>query len=264
MIDVCLPTYLHSRFTTESLLAGKHVLCEKPMALTSAECDTMITASKKSGKKLMIAQCIRFWPEYAYIKQVITNKTFGKLTNIYCRRISPTPVWSYQNWLLNRKTSGGAIMDLHVHDIDYIVYLFGKPDRVKSHGVCNQSSKTSGVDYVITQYLYNNKTDVTVEGGWHYQPGFPFDMSFTARFEKATVVFNPALTKPFAVYKSNNTTEYPDILKSDGWNEEIKYFVDCIIDNKPVKISTPAESRLAVKLALAEEKSVKTNKEVTI
>jgi len=264
IIDITLPSYLHSKFAVKALNAGKHVLCEKPMALTIKECDDMINAAKKSKKKFMIAQCIRFWPEYVFLRDSIKSKKYGKLLTLSFRRISGTPIWSSRNWLMDEKKSGGAIMDLHIHDVDFVVNLFGKPKEIFSFGKTDVVKKRNGVDYVNTRYSFNNNALVTAECGWQYSGPFPFAMSFIAHFEKATVMMDGFLGKPFGVYHLNGNAEYPELEKTDGYSEEIKYFIDCVINDKKIAVSTPEESKIAVQLALAEKKSIVTNKTIKI
>ena len=76
-VDIALPTYLHAEASIKALNKGIHVLCEKPMALTVEECRQMIEAAEKNNKKLMIAQCLRFWPEYEYLKECVETNRFG-------------------------------------------------------------------------------------------------------------------------------------------------------------------------------------------
>ena len=264
VIDICLPTYVHSEYTIKALKAGKHVLCEKPMALRVEDCDAMLSAAEESQKKLMIAQCVRFWPEYALTKKLLNEERYGEVLSAFFKRLSPTPTWSYGGWLLNEEKSGGALVDLHIHDIDYIVYLFGKPNEVSSFGRKNLLNSSSGVDYIVTRYIYDRPYMVIAEGGWHLHSPFPFNMSFTIRCEKATIWFDSAQQRTLAIFEEDGSTEYPEIPKTTGWEEEIKYFVNCVANNRIVEISPPEESKLALEIAFAEKSSIERNIPVKI
>ena len=96
-VDITLPTYLHSEVSVRALNKGIHVLCEKPMALNSADCARMCDAALKNNRKLMIAQCLRFWPEYEYLKDCVESERYGKVLAGYFYRGGNTPIWSYQN-----------------------------------------------------------------------------------------------------------------------------------------------------------------------
>ena len=106
LVDVTLPTHLHAPAAAAALKARKHVLCEKPMALTSKECKKIIDAAKKSRKYFMVAQCIRFWPQYAKIKELVDSKTFGKVRSIAMRRLASPPGYSSGAWIMNHELSG--------------------------------------------------------------------------------------------------------------------------------------------------------------
>jgi predicted dehydrogenase len=95
------------------------------MALNVEECKAMIDASEKNNKKLMIAQCLRFFPQYEYLKECVETNRFGRVTGAYFFRGGATPKWSYNNWLLKKEISGGALLDQHIHDVDTINWIFG-------------------------------------------------------------------------------------------------------------------------------------------
>lgn len=258
MVDITLPTFLHPEVTIAALKAGKHVLCEKPMALTVKDCDRMIVAAKRYKRLLMIAQCIRFWPEYVWLKQAVEEKRYGKLRALSLRRQANTPNWSWQSWSLDAKRSGGAIMDLHVHDVDYALYLLGKPKSVSAQG-CGRGPL---IDRVQALWQYGKDKVVYLEGFWDMPTGFAFNMGFTALFEKAAVVWDLNAGKPLTVFHGTGQTESPAMPSNDGYYVEIEYFLACIEKGRKPKTSTPKESRDAVAIALAEAKSIKSGKPV--
>jgi len=161
MVDICAPTYLHPEMAIAALRAGKHVLCEKPMALSVEKCDEMLAVAAKAPAHFMIAQCIRFWPEYMYLKQIIDEGRYGPLRALHLRRQAGAPDYSLDNWIVDPELSGGAILDLHVHDVDYAVQLFGKPKSV-----CAQGYPRTGGGYDRVHSLWDFGPDrvVHVEG----------------------------------------------------------------------------------------------------
>jgi len=262
LVDVTLPTYLHAEYAIRALEAGKHVLCEKPITLTVAEADDLLVAARKSKKKFMVAQCIRFWPEYAWLREVVSRRKYGRVYVATFRRISATPTWGWKNWLQDHTKSGGAVIDLHIHDIDYINYLFGMPQAVTSTGV----SKTSGgVDHIVTAYHYETENFMVVaEGDWTGHPATPFEMSFQITCETATILYSSARPKTLAVYPKGGGVDYPDFKPGDGYHNEINYFLDCIGNNTTPTVVTPAEAQEALAVALAEIQSVESGKTVAI
>jgi predicted dehydrogenase len=150
LVDLTLPTHLHADAAVTALQARKHVLSEKPMALSSKDCKRIVEAAKKSRKYFMVAQCIRFWPQYAKIKELVSSRMYGKVRSLALRRMATPPGYSSGAWLMNHELSGGAIFDLHIHDVDFALYLMGKPKRVTAYGTTGPSG---GIDLVFPRAL---------------------------------------------------------------------------------------------------------------
>jgi predicted dehydrogenase len=262
LVDITLPTYLHARYALAALKAGKHVLCEKPIALTMDEANEMVAAAKKAKGCFMVAQCIRFWPEYEVAKELVQRKTYGTVYSASFRRVSATPVWGWKNWLQKHKLSGGAVIDLHIHDIDYINDLFGLPKAVSAVGV----TKTSGgVDHIVANYTFARKNlQVTAEGGWGMHPAFPFSMAFTIVCEKATIDYSSAKSPSLTVYTADGKAVVPEVPSGHGYSREIDYFLGCIQEGrKPTRV-TAETGRDALRVAWAEIASVRTGRRVAL
>jgi predicted dehydrogenase len=256
LVDITLPTHLHAEYTLAALAAGKHVLCEKPICNDLADARKVVAAAARAKGKFMVAHCIRFWPEYAWVKEhAVDGKEFGKVLSASFRRLSSTPIWSHRNWLMDGSKSGGAAVDLHIHDVDYVRYLFGEPRAVSALGVIGAVS-SGGVDHIVAQYRYPGVKQVTAEGGWAMAPGFGFEMKFFILCERATVSFGvkePGLT----VYPAKGESFKPAVAAGDGYSREIDYFLDCIIEDRKPAVVTGLEALKSLKLALAEVKSIK-------
>lgn len=260
-VSITLPTYMHGDFTIKTLEAGVNVLCEKPMAMDQAQCEDMIAAAEKSGKVLQIGHCIRFWPEYAKTKQLVDSGQYGRVLAASFRRLSATPQWSWDNWLLDGARSGGALMDLHIHDSDFVQHLFGMPGAVFTQAAKGPSG---GFDYVATQYIYSDEKIVIAEGGFVTTPSFGFEMSFNIILEKATIVFDCTRKPQFRLCPIKGDSFTPEVEAGDGYSLEIAHFVKTVNGQKVPEIITPAQSLNSIKLVLAEKKSAQTGKEVAI
>ena len=263
VVDITLPTFLHAKYAVAALKAGKHVICEKPMALTLADCDKMMAAADAAKRTLVIAHCIRFWPEWTVLKQIIKSGKYGRVKAARFYRMSLTPTWSWTNWLLDGKRSGGALVDLHVHDVDYVNYAFGVPKAVQSSGVVGGVSKT-GIDSISTQYLYTGGPQVVAEAHWMAAPGFGFTHGFHAVLEGATIEFDSKTNTPLTVHESSGKSIQPKKPENDGYVTELRYFVDCIAAGKKPTTVTARDGRNALKVALAEDRSVRTRKPVVV
>lgn len=260
VVSIALPTYLHREYTIRALEAELNVLCEKPMALDLEQCDAMIAAAEKSGKILQVGHCIRFWPQYAETKRIIDSGRYGNVKAASFRRLSLTPTWSWQNWILKEEKSGGAILDLHIHDADFIHYLFGLPKSVFSRS----AQGPGGCDHVITTYAYDDAKAVTAEGGWIMTNTFGFEMSFNIVLEKAVIVFDITRDPLFKVCPEDGDTFTPEVAPGDGYSIEIAHFVDKISGRSAESILTPHQSRESVRLVLKEKESALNQKEVCL
>lgn len=232
-LDVCLPSYLHAKVSAEMLRRGYHVICEKPMALTAADCRLMLDAERESGKHLMVAQCLRFYPAFDYIKEVVTEGRFGRLLGATLNRLSVPPVWGWENWFMDPARSGGCLTDLHVHDLDIARYLFGEPEAV----MCRATTSVSIHDTVHTSLFYGD-APVTVIGDWSLA-GMKFCDDSRFDFEKATVAYTSSV---LTVYPKDGTESY-DIPLEEGspYCNEISYFCD-VIDGRCENVKNPAIS----------------------
>jgi predicted dehydrogenase len=237
-VDICLPTYLHFNYAKKALEKGFNIFVEKPLCRTYAEARQIAELAEQKGALAMVGQCIRFWDEYVYLKEIYDKKTYGALKNAVFSRLSPRPTWSWQNWLMDNNKSGGAALDLHVHDSDFLLYLFGAPKKIKS--VVNKSGETDS--YILSAYDYDGFT-VTAEGTWDLPASYPFEMYYRAVFEKAVVEYSSV--SGIKVY-ADDASFVPELKKActasgetsgnisdlGGYYNELSYFIDCLHEGK--------------------------------
>lgn len=233
LLDLCVPTFLHKELAVKLLRGGYHVMCEKPMALTYEDCTEMLRAAEQSGKKLMIGQCLRFFPAYDYAKESIESGRFGSVLGAYFHRLSPPPVWGWDNWFMDPKRSGGCITDLHIHDVDMVRYLFGEPEAVS----CRATTSLSVYDTVHSSFFYGN-IPVTAIGDWSLK-GVPFSASYRIDFDKATLVSNSSSVTVYP--KDGGETYTPTLTGPGGYEGELSYFCD-VIEGRTENVKNPPES----------------------
>ena len=260
-VSITLPTYLHPENSVKALSKGVNVMCEKPMALTAEQCVPMIEAAKRSGKILQIGHCVRFWPEYAKTKELIDSGEYGRVIAAMFQRLGAAPTWSIDNWFLDEKRSGGMALDLHIHDTDYVQYLFGTPKAVCSHG---SKAPGGGLAHIVTQYLYDDDKVVTAEGGWAMTPSFGFEMSFNIALEKATIVYDLTRDPMFKVCPAEGQAFTPEVTKGDGWFLQIEHFAKAVRGEKVEPITTLADSMNSVKIVDAEKESISKGQKVPL
>jgi len=236
-VSVALPTHLHKAVSIQCLEAGVHVLCEKPMALNVPDCDAMIAAASKAGKHLMVAHCIRFWPEYAWAKMAVSSGEYGKVLAADFSRLTDVPAWADGSWLADPAKSGGLALDLHIHDLDFIQYLFGTPSSIRS----------VGTRHVQTQVDYADGRAITATASWAMPKSFGFQMSFKIMFEKAALVFDGASLK---VYPAEGEPFAPEVAEGDGYKGEVEYFAGLLAGTNTEIIIPPEQARESVRMAL--------------
>lgn len=258
-VDICAPTAAHRSLAIAALEAGKHVLCEKPFARTSLEAKEMVAAAQKANRILMPAMPLRFWPQWAWLREAIRNNEFGKTLGARFRRVAEPPAWGSKHFG-NGALSGGALLDLHVHDTDFVQFAFGRPKAVYSRGY---TKHTGAIDHVMTQYEVESGAMVQAEGGWAMAPGFGFSMSYTVNFERATVDYDLARgAEALKVFEGGKarvvTCEGPD-----GYVGEVAHLI-AQIQNGARPLVAAEEGLAAVQICEAEERSVHSGRVETV
>jgi len=261
LVDICLPTDLHSDVAISALQAGKHVFVEKPMARSVKQGQAILKAAEKAKGYLMVGHCIRFWPEYQVAYDLIRSKKYGRVKEAFFRRVSSTPRWSDKNWLLNNTRSGGSQWDLHIHDVDYMLYLLGMPASVYATG---QKGPSKGIDSVQAVYNYPGRLTATVLADWSYQGDFPFNMEFCIRCDKATLAYSMQSGQPLTVYTDDGKQLQPQLPTGGGYEREIDYFLNCIEQKKKPRIVTAKSSLETLRVLDRELKSIETGRIVKL
>jgi UDP-N-acetylglucosamine 3-dehydrogenase len=267
-VSVCLPTFVHAAAVVAAAERGKHILCEKPLALSLEEVDRMRDAVQRAGIKCMVAQVIRFWPEYLRIREALASGQIGQPRTATGTRLASPPTWGA--WFRDPAKSGGALFDLHIHDLDFVFSLFGKPRSVYAVGV---RGATGGWDHVLTSLDYGDKK-AALEASYALPAGFPFQMSFRLTGDTGCIDFQfggvaqvdqrSAAQTTLALYRPGAE---PELLKppaEDGYQAEIRYFTNCLLEDHDPVMATLAEAREVLTIALAAKQSLETGAVVSL
>jgi predicted dehydrogenase len=255
LIDLCVPTPQHYPLCLAALKAGKHVVCEKPMARTPAHCRDIVDVAAKSKGFFMPAMVMRFWPGWSSLKEMIDNQTYGKVLAARFRRVTTPPGWGKANYFKG-EDSGGALLDLHIHDSDFIQFCFGRPRSVFSMGATRYSGAP---DHVVTSYQVAGNIPVVAEGSWFMTDGFGFKMEYTVNFEKATADFDSARgAEALKLFEEGQKPRVIACAAEDGYELELRHMIDSIQQGKAPSIVTAADGLSAVEICEAEAESVKT------
>ena len=258
VVDICLPTTQHHRFALDAIRAGKHVLVEKPVGRTAAQARDLVKAVAESASIVMPAMCMRFWPGWDWLKVAVEQKQFGAVLGATFRRVVSHPGGRYY---LDGEQCGGALLDLHIHDTDFIYYCFGRPTAVTSTGYTHI---TGAIDHVVTQYHYRDIPLVMAEGGWAMNDGFAFSLRYEVNFERATATFDLAHETPLVLYEPSKRPAAVPIAAGMGYEFEIEYFLDCVRRNRAPTRMTVASAAEALVIFEAEQRSIETNTRVAV
>ncbi|MGV3532489.1 MAG: Gfo/Idh/MocA family protein [Chthoniobacteraceae bacterium] len=246
-VDICTATPQHAPLAIAALRAGKHVLCEKPMALSLEECDAMQAAADESGKVLMIAHCLRFWPHYLKAASIIKSGEFGRPLYARLERTGAAPKWSSGGWLMKAGESGG-VLDMHIHDVDVALWWFGRPVGMEVSGAA-----PGGLPMIIdAQWRYENDLSVHLHGAWDPNGG-NFRHAFRVVLEKATIAHDLARDPNVLEIWKDGEMEKVEIGDGGiGYSAEIEAFASAVKSGAPAAQCLSSDSRASVELGLRE------------
>lgn len=268
VIDICLPTFLHEEFIVKSAKAGKHIICEKPLTLTSLSAKRMIDVAKENNIRLFVGHILRFWPEYQKIKQLSEQDELKDIEMVHAKRLGQVPNWS--NWFQHPDKSGGALYDLHIHDIDFTNYLLGEVSTVYAVGSKNEHGAWN---QIMTTLTYRGGGKAFIEASHRMPNHYPFTMSYRAQNKHHTVEFSVKAgeniehiesgSHAFTLYSEENNMSLLSE-ENDPFYNELAYFINCIKENKPNKIIPLSDVVYTLEILEAIETSLQTEQIVRI
>lgn len=265
VVDICLPTHLHREAAEAALAQGKHVLLEKPIALTHEDADAIILAAEKSPSIFMVGLTLRFWPEYVELQRRMAARELGQPLVVSTQRLSPPADWN--DWMARPELSGGVAVDLLIHDFDQMNWLLGKPRTVFAREL------TAG--HVIATVDYGGAYG-TAEGGMRMPTSYPFSSKIRVlcdagvaeySFEAAAAANGGNIgeidtTAPgLRLYSSGGMVETATAPPAtDPWQPEILYFIECVEQNRTPERGTGEQARQALSVSIAANRSIRSGR----
>jgi predicted dehydrogenase len=259
LVDICLPTWLHAGLALKAMEKKRAVLIEKPVCRTQAELNRLLKKQKETGANVAVSQCLRFWDEYEWLKTAVDKKIYGRALSAVLTRLAAAPPRS--SWFQDPEKSGSAALDLHIHDVDMLRYLFGEPGAVSSTGIRDRKGV---LQHIITIYTFGSVTALA-EGGWNYSEKFPFSMGYRINFEKGDAVFDSRRKPALIVYPKDREPFVPEFKRvgpKDGhdinvsskgaYYKELEYFTGCLLKGKAFGRSVLADIAPSMELAFRE------------
>ena len=259
-VDICLPTDLHIAHAVAAMRKGRNVFIEKPICIREEEMEEVLKVQKETGAKVQVGQVIRLWTEYAWLKETLESGVYGRMLAGTFKRVSARPTWASDGWLSDITRSGGVAVDMHVHDVDFVRYILGEPDRVQAQAYRDDKGE---IQQIFALYGYGKNVGVSIEACWDYPQTFPFNGAFRVKFEKAVAVldggvltvypeegeaFHPELPEE---YKGNNDIG-GNISSLGGYYNELKYFVEGLKGEHDLTVAPVEEAVKSIKLVLRE------------
>lgn len=268
IVHICLPSYLHVDHAVAAMEKGMNVFVEKPVCLTREDGKRLLEAEERTGVKVMVGQVVRSFDEYRFLKEAYDSGRYGKLKSMVMQRISGNVPWGFDDWFHDEKKSGSVVLDLHVHDLDFLRYMLGEPDSFDVRATAFDSGM---INQIVTAYEFGD-VFVTAEGIWDVCDNLKFEAGYRACFEEATIWYKGNEDPSVTVYRKDGGVEHPDVRPeydvtddSAGINvsnqgpyfAEIKYFAECVRDGKPIEIAPLKEGVKSVELGIREWEAAK-------
>ncbi len=257
-VIICLPTFLHEQYVLWAAENKLNILCEKPFTLTLESVDKMFETCSKNGVRLMVAQAARWTPEMAHIRDMYQQGQFGDIHMVVAKRLGQHPNWS--TWHTDPNKSGGGLYDLNIHDLDFLVGMFGKVDRVNAIG---WQTKTGCWNHVVSNIWFKNGAMASVEASMQMPDDFPFSVGYRVVGDKGGVDFNFSAgfnikadaTTSFLHFENGSSAKQVAIPSVDIYQGEIESFITSIETNSPFAVPNE-ESRDVIQLTLAIKESL--------
>lgn len=245
LLYICLPSYLHTEYAVLAMQRKINLFIEKPVCLTLAEAELLLKEQKKNNVFAAVGQVLRFFDEYEYLHELIRTGKYGKLELLILKRYCGRT----ETWFQEEEKSGSVVLDLHIHDADFVRYAIGEPEIKRVTGRANDAGM---ITHIISGYACG-ETLIQAEGLWDISGAVPFEAGYQAYFEKASVLYNSVGAKEPVIYEQDHITEWKRAANiREPYQQENEYLLSCFIQNKePVRISLE-EGIASVKLCRME------------
>lgn len=265
-LDICTPTHLHHSMVLQAAAAGKHILCEKPLARTIAEGQDMIRVCRQAGVKLLVGHVVRFFPEYVGAKRAVEAGQVGEVAVMRLRRNVFRPRKARDNWFIDFEKSGGMILDLMIHDFDYARWVAGEVATVYCKHI-GDPARSPG-DHGLAILTHASGALTHVEGSWAYPPP-----TFRTQFEIAgadgLLLHDSAATAPISMFWHKSGDDAGDVpvpaspLLESPYTTQLRAFYDHLRYDVPVPV-TAEDGLAALQIALAAIESAQTGGQIQL
>jgi predicted dehydrogenase len=248
LVSICTHTDTHVELAIKALAAGKQVLVEKPVAGSSAEVQRLAEFAKRAGRLCMPAMCMRFWPGWDWLRDCVVDQRFGRVRSATFQRLGSIPPWG-GGFYADLSRSGGAMLDLHIHDADFIHWCFGPPKAVVTRG---------SLMHLTTVYTYKDGPGhVTAEAAWDLAPAAGFRMNYLVNFERATADWDLSRTPPLLLHNAEGSRTV-ELSSLTAYDHEIRQLIEAIAEGRSDLRATLDDAAQVMRTIEAERRSLET------
>lgn len=261
-VVVVSPTNFHKDIVVDCANAGKHILCEKPMAMTVSECDAMIEAAARNNIKLQIGFMRRFDESFQKAKEAIDSGAIGEIVHIRSLTRGPSKP---KEWMYDIEASNGPLAEVNSHDIDCVRWLAGSDIESLYAIAGNYRNREIADKYpdfydnVVMTGTFKNGVQFTIEGAQYARYGY--DARVEVLGTKGVVHIGRTDAQHYKVVNDETGTSTPFItswtaLFKDAYLEEDIQFIECILNDTTPKV-TGQDGKMAVAVVKAGNRSIK-------
>ncbi|MCY0898535.1 MAG: Gfo/Idh/MocA family oxidoreductase [Firmicutes bacterium] len=262
VVDICVPTVFHPELVGQAANAGVHVICEKPLALTLAEGVRMIETCQRAGVHFFVAHVVRFFPEYQEAYRVIQSGRLGHIGTARLMRGGAAP-HGWRDWYADPAQSGTLVLDLMIHDFDFLAWSLGPVERIYAKGV----SRTANVlEHVLANVRFKSGAIALVEGSWAYPSGFRTAFEFAGTLG---VLQHASDAHPPLMVMRRTSTAVPAVAVPDSplmenpYQRELAHFLACIRGNAEPRV-TAEDALYALRVSLAALDSIRSGQAIEV
>ena len=258
-VFICTPNHLHARYALTCLRSGRHVFVEKPLALTVADADAMVSAAEAEGLRLMSGQTLRFEPRLRQVKALLDGGRIGEVRHVLHRRMSPGRGGGEESWFARQAESGGILPGIGSHSFDILLWWLG--DRaVTAYAVVRAIDPHPAVDIedeVSMVAVTRRGAILNLALSFHHAAGYEWTVAGTGG------VIQLASTSGDLIV-DGTPVEPGEPVALPGEEDIHREFFTAIRDSRPLAQAAGAEVRHSVALACAAGESGRTGRVVTV
>ncbi len=259
---IAAPTPFHRALTEAAAAAGKHVFCEKPIALSLDDARAMTDACRRADVRLMVGHVVRFFPEYARIRDLLAAGTIGQVGVVRASRVNAYPQVE-RGWYANFDLSGGPILDMMIHDLDTLRWYFGEVERVYARGLSYTPHRAT-IDHALAILRFADGVVAHVETSWAHSG---FRTAIEVAGSEGILRHASEETAALRLEGSATATAMAGVqvprspLAESPYRAELRHFLERLADGGAI-LTDGDEAERSLAVALAVRESVRTERAI--